>query len=157
MENVIKTLKTFKICRKIETMDEGKDFLYLRLHTYNEGKYESVTYYVLKNDCFVLDSVEFKDGKEIWDVGADRREELTRLYRDLQFLGKVELRSIKKRQIENKLTSIQLSVLNLAKDLGYYEWPRRISVTKLAKYFGLSKSTFVEHLRKAEAKTILNS
>ena len=156
-KDIVKLLKSFSIVKKIEIVDEGKDYIYLRLHTYEEEKYETITYYVLKNNCFVLDAVSFKEGSEIWTVGSDDRENISKLYNGLQNLGKVELVSINKTAIESKLTNQQRDIVNLAKELGYYDWPRKISVTKLAKYYGLSKSTFIEHLRKAECKILLNS
>ncbi len=155
--NILKTLKSFDIVKKLEVVDKGEGYIYVRIHTYNEKKYETITFHAFKNNCFVLSSVILKGGKEIWNIGTDKRENLSSLYKDLQKLGKVELNSIQKSSIENSLTNQQRDVMNLAKELGYYEWPRRIAVTKLAKYFGLSKSTFVEHLRKAEAKVIMAS
>lgn len=47
-------------------------------------------------------------------------------------------------------TERQLAALRLAVDRGYYEMPRRTSTDALAKVSGVSRTTFDEHLRKAE-------
>ncbi|SFG06103.1 hypothetical protein SAMN04488063_1300 [Halopelagius inordinatus] len=52
------------------------------------------------------------------------------------------------------LTSTQKEVFELARDRGYYQWPRGISTRDLAEEFDISKTTLLEHLRKAEAKLL---
>uniref|UniRef100_A0A7J3Z8M0 HTH bat-type domain-containing protein n=1 Tax=Ignisphaera aggregans TaxID=334771 RepID=A0A7J3Z8M0_9CREN len=52
------------------------------------------------------------------------------------------------------LSDKQLGVLSLAYVKGFYEWPRKISISKLATLLGLSKSTTCEYLRKAESKIV---
>ena len=50
------------------------------------------------------------------------------------------------------LTDKQREALKAAMRNGYYDYPRRISATELAERLGLSKTTLVEHLRKAEGR-----
>lgn len=52
------------------------------------------------------------------------------------------------------LSERQREVLELARERGYYAWPRNISATELAEELGVTKATVVEHLRKAEAKVL---
>ncbi|KTG10187.1 transcriptional regulator [Haloprofundus marisrubri] len=52
------------------------------------------------------------------------------------------------------LTPAQREVFDLARERGYYQWPRGVSTRELAAAAGLSKSTLLEHLRKAEAKLL---
>ncbi len=56
----------------------------------------------------------------------------------------------------NKLTEKQREALIAAHKLGYYDVPRRINTEQLAKKLGVSDSTLVEHLRKAEKRLIDN-
>lgn len=50
------------------------------------------------------------------------------------------------------LTEKQRSLMVMAKDMGYYEYPRRTSTEDLARAAGLSPSTVIEHLRKSEVR-----
>lgn len=52
------------------------------------------------------------------------------------------------------LSDRQREAFQIAQDRGYYEWPREVSAQKLAAELDLSKTTFLEHLRKAEAKLL---
>ena len=48
------------------------------------------------------------------------------------------------------LTDRQREMLIAAKRYGYYDTPRRMNSQELASRVGVSKATFLEHLRKAE-------
>ncbi|SFR44129.1 helix-turn-helix domain-containing protein [Halogeometricum limi] len=52
------------------------------------------------------------------------------------------------------LTPTQHEVFELARDRGYYQWPRGVSTRELAAELDISKTTLLEHLRKAEAKLL---
>ncbi|WP_458206981.1 helix-turn-helix domain-containing protein [Haladaptatus sp. NG-SE-30] len=52
------------------------------------------------------------------------------------------------------LSERQREVLELARRRGYYEWPREVTASELATELDLSKTTLLEHLRKAEAKLL---
>ncbi|ELZ85803.1 transcriptional regulator [Haloferax elongans ATCC BAA-1513] len=52
------------------------------------------------------------------------------------------------------LTRSQREAFELAREEGYYRWPREISTRELASKMDISKTTLLEHLRKAEAKLL---
>ena len=54
-----------------------------------------------------------------------------------------------------QLTQKQTRAMVSAIENGYYEIPRRITADDLAKKYGQPRSTFEEHVRKAESKVIL--
>lgn len=60
-------------------------------------------------------------------------------------------------QLFDGVTDRQLAALRLALDNGYYEQPRHASVSELAQQTSVARSTFEEHLRKAENKLIMNA
>lgn len=54
----------------------------------------------------------------------------------------------------DRLSERQRQVFELARRRGYYSWPREISATELAEELNVTKTTTLEHLRKAEAKLL---
>lgn len=54
----------------------------------------------------------------------------------------------------DRLSERQREAFRLARARGYYEYPRQITARDLAADLDISKTTFLEHLRKAEAKLL---
>ncbi len=54
-----------------------------------------------------------------------------------------------------QLTEKQIRALVSAVESGYYEVPKRITADDMAKRFGQPRSTFQEHIRKAESKVVM--
>ncbi|RQG93622.1 helix-turn-helix domain-containing protein [Natrarchaeobius chitinivorans] len=54
----------------------------------------------------------------------------------------------------DSLTPTQREVFEHARETGYYEWPRQTTTRELAADLDVSKSTLLEHLRKAESKLL---
>ncbi|MFC6824113.1 helix-turn-helix domain-containing protein [Halopelagius fulvigenes] len=54
----------------------------------------------------------------------------------------------------DELSGRQREVFELARKRDYYDWPRGISARELAAELDISKTTLLEHLRKAEAKLL---
>jgi predicted DNA binding protein len=52
------------------------------------------------------------------------------------------------------LTPAQREAFELARERGYYEWPREASTRELAAELDVSKTTLLEHLRTAESKLL---
>jgi predicted DNA binding protein len=60
-------------------------------------------------------------------------------------------------QLFENVTDRQLAALRLALDEGYYEQPRGTSLRDLADKTSVARSTYEEHLRKAENKLLTNA
>ena len=54
----------------------------------------------------------------------------------------------------DSLTPAQRRAFEAAREAGYYQWPRGISVRELATEMDISKTTLLEHLRTAESKLL---
>ena len=52
------------------------------------------------------------------------------------------------------LTGRQRQALITAYSLGYYDVPKKVSSEEVCRHLNMDKSTFVEHLRKAERKIV---
>jgi predicted DNA binding protein len=107
---------------------------------------------------------KIEDGREYWNVRyVGRREEIeaeldaireqTGADIEVERIGSVGAESHPSRRVE-RLTRSQREVYELARELGYYEWPRETSTREMADELDISKTTLLEHLRKAESKLL---
>ena len=60
-------------------------------------------------------------------------------------------------QLFEDVTDRQMAALRLALESGYYEQPRKTSLRALAEQTAVARSTYEEHLRKAENKILTNA
>lgn len=107
-------------------------------------------------------AVWIHDGREYWTVviEADRPEIRDRLGEIREEMdAEIEIQHIvsDNRETggvlqESVLSQRQRDVFELARERGYYNWPRDISATELAEELDVSKATVLEHLRKAESR-----
>jgi predicted DNA binding protein len=107
---------------------------------------------------------KIEDGRESWDVRyAGQREDIEAELEairsetggdiDVASVGSVGGNPVQGRRLE-RLTQAQREVYELARDRGYYEWPRETSTRDLAAELDISKTTLLEHLRTAESKLL---
>lgn len=108
-----------------------------------------------------------RDGFEIVDVACWERhpiEELIRAIEENETTAHFEILKFVDRKMDDiyvsrllpRLSLKQEEAIKLAFGQGYYKFPRRTTLGKLAKTAGVSKPTFRENLRKAESKLIPN-
>lgn len=114
---------------------------------------------------FVPDSeIRIHDGKEYWTVIISQsrssiRDRLDDIRSDMNADISVEGMKSPETNTFSASGSAQLSerqreVLELAQKRGYYSWPRKTSASDLATEMAVSKTTLLEHLRKAESKLL---
>lgn len=103
-----------------------------------------------------------EDGSEYWTIGSWEKEPLMNFIEPLEKSHMAELLSIKQKKITDfsiissspAISPKQKMAIELAIKEGYYKYPRKIELRKLAKIAGVSYSTYQAHLRKAEMKLI---
>ena len=148
--------------------DFAKDRLVSRLETegdmftyeYRIGKGGQHVQLYYNNKMVFVEPVEnSSDGFEYWHVASWEKQVLSRFYRDLvKNMSHCEILSLKESKLSNvyfpnvmpKLSPSQLKAVSLALENGYYQYPRKTSLKKLAVIAGVALSTFQENLRKAE-------
>lgn len=85
-------------------------------------------------------------------------ENISKFYEQLHMLAGKEVHITSKHKQESietvTLTEKQKQLIRIAREMGYYNVPRTITTTELAKRLGISQSTLGEHLRKAEKNII---
>jgi len=90
------------------------------------------------------------------------RKDIEKLVKIGETKYKLKLLEFKQNKIKNlgyltilpELTDKQKKAIELAIRSGYYEYPRKIHLEKLAKLSNLALSTYQAHLRKAERKLL---
>jgi hypothetical protein len=121
--------------------------------------------------CLYQPPTIHRQGWEHYTVIAFDEADVRALLRDLEADRDVEVRAktaLDERQVPHSmlapvdqlfggLTDRQLAALRLALDSGYYEQPRRTSLRELADRTSVARSTYEEHLRKAENKLLTSA
>ena len=124
-----------------------------------------------QHHCLHVPPLRVEDGHEVYTMVAFGDEKARALFASLREEGrKVEL--VAKRPLEvqpllnsrafgpnalfHGLTDRQMEALLLAFRHGHYREPRALTAAAIAESVGLSRSTFEEHLRKAENRLVAN-
>ena len=104
----------------------------------------------------ILQGVDKVDGaRRTFEVIVFGRADLRAIVADLRELGPVTLRRlVPVSSPSSDLSPRQAEVVRAAIEAGYFEWPRRTDAKTVAASLGISHSTFLEHLRKAEGKLL---
>ena len=114
---------------------------------------------------FLKPTIVDEKGFEEWEVASFDRRELEKIIRESEKLHKLAggefiLLSFRERKVGDltmqsimpDLSVQQKRALDLAIENGYYGYPRKIILKRLAMLMGISESTYQFHLAKAEAK-----
>ena len=124
-----------------------------------------------EHSCLYQPPTIHRHGWEHYTVVAFDEADVRALLQDLETDRDIELLSktaIEERQVPHSMltpvdrlfesvTERQQAALRLALDEGYYEQPRRTSLRELAAQTSVARSTYEEHLRKAENKLLTNA
>ena len=146
--------KNHRLISKFEVLQESDNKLLIQIFT-DTSKIKSIVHTILKNKCFLAKKVPLVKGWEIWTIAAPKKTAIKSALDDIKKLGEFKLLHIKKSTFDGfNLSKNQENIIKLALGLGYYNWPKKISIQELAKRLNLSKVTVAEHLRKAEAKVV---
>jgi predicted DNA binding protein len=124
-----------------------------------------------EHNCLYQPPTIHRQGWEHYTVIAFNESDVRTLLSDLEADRDIEVlskTSITEQQIPHSMlapvdqlfedvTERQLAALRLALERGYYEQPRKTSLRGLAEQTAVARSTYEEHLRKAENKLLTNA
>lgn len=172
LEDLLAAVETSPLTESMTLLpDAHEGGLNIRVTGY--ATHELVVVYELTNSIndplvsrgFIPDApVRMYDGREYWPVvvATEDREEIQRRLDEIEEEHGAEIKmehicSPRKRLgsgmlPHDPLSDRQREVIDLARQMGYYTWPRSASASDLAEELGIAESTLLEHLRKAEAK-----
>ena len=106
--------------------------------------------------------INFKEKKHIWELASFDKKILMKVFKTAKkYLG-AEMLKLKQEKISNisitrllpEITKKQKRALEIAINNGYYDYPKKVKMEKLAKIMGVSYSTYQAHLKKAEGHII---
>jgi len=104
-------------------------------------------------------------GYEHWELTSWNKSILTDFINNLkQSINLIEIKGIQQIKLKDiyyphllpELTENQKRAIELAISQGFYMWPKKTSLGKLAKQMKISVPTYREHLKKAEEKIVPN-
>lgn len=165
LEGDIKDKKSFskelKKDKKVSEFDKDENRIITLIS--EEEKFYELLY---NPELYMPSPVIIKEGYEYWNIAAWNRKILEQLISEIEKWDKklhdFQIISLKKGKLKEVyfpkilpvLPEKQKHAFNLAISNGYYKFPRKINLIKLAKIMNISTQTFQEHLRKAEAKLL---
>jgi len=142
--------------KRVEYIEvEGNTFFVVE----KRGKKEIPGAYVTPEIIYIKAVFVGSDGWETWEVAAIKQQTLMEFIRhfekcEIVYMEKTKLKDIYFPRLGPDLTQPQRDALELAVKEGYYKFPKKTDLNKLAKKAGLSKSAYREHLRRAEMKVL---
>jgi len=151
-KKIMEYLKKRKDVLKAELLSEDHQSLYLRVLTKKDKHTPQFSDLFFEHDCFPVVPIRFEGKYEVWTLGTADKRNITGVYNLLKKNNPTKINYLKEEKIQNALTKKQRDVLNYAKHFGYYEWPRKKSVTEICRMVSMPKTVFLSHLRKAENK-----
>jgi len=151
-EKIYRELKKDKRVKKI--IRNGNQLISLV-----EGKDHIANYF--DPSFFYLKPVVMKEGYEYWELGSWSRKKLITFCDQIKKFSYVKILKLKQgfpqvfiQQTMQNMTDKQRDAFEFAKSMGYYEFPRKISVEELASRKKVPRTTYQAHLRKAEKKIL---
>jgi len=150
-EDISYTLSQNPFVCKVQMSKVGKDSILGEIETSRC----SICKAMVGTDCFLTNGTTMSDGSLLLTVMSADRSGIRDFVDKLEKDGcDVRVNSIRDPEKEGVLTERQESILRSAYELGYFEYPKKISIKELSEHLGLSISTLSETLRKSEKKII---
>lgn len=147
-------LKNREDTTEVHKVSVNENILFLKVLTIEDDSHDQFSNQFFENNCFMVEPTQFIDKFEFWTFASISKENITSVYSKLSKFHPCEIIYLKKDSISSYLTPKQREAILQAQYLGYYEFPRKISIVEICSILKISKTTFLSHLRKAESKII---
>ena len=130
--------------------------------------YKSVTSVLEKHNCLELQPTMYHDGWEWYRMIAFSQKDVKATFDDLAKFSTFKITSrttrpdysvretfvVSTNRLFGELTGKQRDALVAALDNGYYRVPKKVTTDEIAQRVGQPRTTYEEHLRKAESKVL---
>jgi predicted DNA binding protein len=152
LERYLKGFKAHKTTAQVEILEKNSSDALLLWRTHPmTSTYDTI----LKKHIIHSSSVLAQGGYEIHNVLSTNPNDLKRMLEELSCLGEVKVLRIGDFSLATdqkpRLTKKQQEALGTALAQGYYRWPRRVTLEELALATNVSRRSFHDRLRRAEA------
>ena len=157
-ENKRKFIRDLKKEKSIKKLEQSGNYIF----TLNEESIKK-KYYSPVFDPKIIQVkpvAQRTDGFEDWELACWDKETLMKIKDvpvfdvELIYIKKTKLSDIFLPHIYPKLSPKQKEAIELAVKQGYYEFPRKIELEKLAEISRVKRQTYQENLRRAERKLV---
>lgn len=163
VDEAIDLVESAPYSESIEVVDRGRTGETEHAMVLTFARFTEPTPYtiMLENEYMPLDPTILRDGDEFFDLFVRNRERLVELIDRLETVGEVGIERVVNDiepvfnpspvtwgALEELLTDRQREVISVAAELGYFDVPRRATLSDVADEMNLEKSTVGEHLRR---------
>lgn len=105
--------------------------------------------------CFVMGAFSRTSEEVEWRLLMGQEEPLKKLIDDLSSLGlAVTVTEVRRVTRSQRLTARQEELLRVAYEMGYFEYPRRVGLRRLAKLLNIAPASLAETLRRGERNVV---
>lgn len=149
LEKLQEEFKAFEYVREVEILESG----YIRIVV--DSSEFPLAQLVHEVGAFYIYPIRFSEGREICTLIFENKQMLRKVLKQLPYDWKiVRIGNVNLQFDLEDLTPQQLRAVNLAIEKGYFEIPKKVNLEELSTQMKISRTTFLEHLRKAEKKIL---
>jgi predicted DNA binding protein len=128
---------------------------------YTLVRLDTAVAHIFDRSLFFVRPVRTYKGFEYWELGSWNKTLLMKFYRNLTAFADVHIVKMRRefptvyiQHYLSNLTDRQAKALEYALARGYYDFPKKVSVKRLAKDVHTPRTTFHNTLRRAESKVM---
>ncbi|ARM75516.1 helix-turn-helix domain-containing protein [Acidianus manzaensis] len=148
-KEILNRMKSHHSILKVLNAYKFRDSLYVDFLNEYKGSIAGLLY---DKEVLILGNT-ISNNRETWSFVTNSKN-IREILKELESIGKITDIQISDFNLflSPKLTKTETRVLGMAYEYGYLDYPRRISADEMAEKLGLSKVTFLYHLRNAQKK-----
>jgi predicted DNA binding protein len=167
LKESVRILREFSVAMNRKTFSTNRSVFITQLCNCNPSS--DVLSFIERHNCLGMQPIVLRRGWAVYRMLAFEQSDVRKLFGEFDKLGwNYEIISRRPMGGSPMRESFSISIEDLLGDLtrrqayalfsalyrGYYDVPKRISAADIAKSVGLPRTTFEQHLRKAESKAM---
>ncbi|MBU7013487.1 MAG: helix-turn-helix domain-containing protein [Theionarchaea archaeon] len=148
LQNLREEFLTFPYVKEYEVLESG----YVRIAV--DSSDFPLSQLIHTAGAFYIYPIRFQKGRELCTLIFENKKRLQSVLQHLEDWKIIRIGNVNLQFDLEDLTPQQLKAVNLAIERGYFEIPKKVNLEELSTQMKLSRTTFLEHLRKAEKKIL---